>query len=272
MELLSYLCVTPLFYQRLMLHDPSGAAPLRLVLACLTLHDAPLAAPPFARSADKASSAASSKLIAVQPPYCTGKWGGGRGGQGTARALPVVQHAAGCQRLLAFQSTPEPVCKGPPLPPRPAEKGEGAAELLAARGFALLLMLSECEEPGFMDQVGPATGSSQPCSCERTDGMALHTRTQLAPAQRQPGSGCFKIARLGAASAPFLRGVETSNEAVTWATPAQQHGHVKPAGLLFRHSVRCVRHHPLCPHCLPASLSHLCRWRSTRPRGGWPIT
>lgn len=35
----------------------------------------------------------------------------------------------------------------------PAEKGEGAAELLAARGFALLLMLSECEEPSFMDQV-----------------------------------------------------------------------------------------------------------------------
>lgn len=31
-ELLSYMCVTPLFYHRLMLHDSSGAAPLRLVL------------------------------------------------------------------------------------------------------------------------------------------------------------------------------------------------------------------------------------------------
>lgn len=31
-ELLSYMCVTPLFYHRLMLHDASGAAPLRLVL------------------------------------------------------------------------------------------------------------------------------------------------------------------------------------------------------------------------------------------------
>lgn len=103
-ELLSYMCVTPLFYQRLMLHDESGAAPLRLVLACLTLHDTPMAAPPFARSTDKATSAATSKLVAVQPPYCT-------------------------------------------------EKGEGAAELLAARGFALLLMLSECEQPSFMDQV-----------------------------------------------------------------------------------------------------------------------
>lgn len=69
------MVVTPLFYQRLMLHDPSGAAPLRLVLACLTLHDNPLAAPPFARSADKASSAASSKLVAVQPPYSTGECG-----------------------------------------------------------------------------------------------------------------------------------------------------------------------------------------------------
>jgi hypothetical protein len=67
------MCVTPLFYQRLMLHDPSGAAPLRLVLACLTLHDTPMAAPPFARSADKASSATTSKLVAVQPPYPTGE-------------------------------------------------------------------------------------------------------------------------------------------------------------------------------------------------------
>jgi hypothetical protein len=37
--------------------------------------------------------------------------------------------------------------------PPSADKGNGAAELLAARGFALLLMLSECEEPSFMDQV-----------------------------------------------------------------------------------------------------------------------
>ena len=72
MELLSYMCVTPIFYQRLMLHDPSGAAPLRLVLACLTLHDTPMAAPPFARSSQAASSSTASKLVAVQPPYCTG--------------------------------------------------------------------------------------------------------------------------------------------------------------------------------------------------------
>lgn len=32
-----------------MLHDPSAAAPLRLVLATLQLHDAPLAPPPFVR-------------------------------------------------------------------------------------------------------------------------------------------------------------------------------------------------------------------------------
>lgn len=34
-ELLSYMCVTPLFYHRLMLHDASGAAPLRLVLVSM---------------------------------------------------------------------------------------------------------------------------------------------------------------------------------------------------------------------------------------------
>jgi hypothetical protein len=67
------MCVTPLFYQRLMLHDASGAAPLRLVLACLTLHDTPLAAPPFARSTDRSTNATVSKLVAVQPPYCTGE-------------------------------------------------------------------------------------------------------------------------------------------------------------------------------------------------------
>ena len=39
-------------------------------------------------------------------------------------------------------------------PSASTEKGEGAAELLAARGFALLLMLAECEDPSFMDQVG----------------------------------------------------------------------------------------------------------------------
>lgn len=38
-----------LISHRLLLHDPSAAAPLRLVLAALSLHDAPLAPPPFVR-------------------------------------------------------------------------------------------------------------------------------------------------------------------------------------------------------------------------------
>lgn len=101
-ELLSYMCVTPLFYQRLMLHDPSGAAPLRLVLACLTLHDTPIAAPPFARSTDKASSAAASKLVAVQPPYCTGGRGRGDGRMGrcccSGRSRARLEPGRGCQR------------------------------------------------------------------------------------------------------------------------------------------------------------------------------
>lgn len=160
MELLSYMCVTPLFYQRLMRHDPSGAAPLRLVLACLTLHDAPLAAPPFARSMDKASSAAASKLVAVQPPYCTGECGeqARLDGPGVSGPRPTPPHAAATAPAVALHGRAAfrglgRHCAALPCPARAAEKGEGAAELLAARGFALLLMLSECEEPGYMDQV-----------------------------------------------------------------------------------------------------------------------
>jgi hypothetical protein len=45
------LCFTPEQRPscRLLLHDPAAAAPLRLVLAALSLHDAPLAPPPFVR-------------------------------------------------------------------------------------------------------------------------------------------------------------------------------------------------------------------------------
>lgn len=43
MQLESFCCC------RLLLHDPSAAAPLRLVLTSLALHDAPLAPPPFVR-------------------------------------------------------------------------------------------------------------------------------------------------------------------------------------------------------------------------------
>ena len=110
MEVVSYLACCPLFYQRLLMHDPSGAAPARLVLACLQQHDAPLAAPPFRRSAAPSASAGTSRLEATKPPY-------------------------------------------------PTQRGRGSAELLAARGFALLLMLSEHGQPAFLDCIsaGPAT-------------------------------------------------------------------------------------------------------------------
>ena len=168
MELLSHMVATPLFYQRLMLHDPSGAAPLRLALACLTLHDSPLAAPPFARSADRASSAAASKLVAVQPPYTTGArascWlGWHRLQRATAAPAPWLQAAwavmplpAPARPCQAAAGVParDPSCPAAAL----AAKGQGAAELLAARGFALLLMLAECEEPSYMDAVGGWVG------------------------------------------------------------------------------------------------------------------
>lgn len=136
MELLSYLCTTPLFYHRLMVHDPSGAAPLRLVLTCLTLHDAPLAAPPYCRL-----------------PQHRGLPGGG--------AHPMQPPGMAAAALPAAPSMPPiPVAPTGPLasfaaapPPYSTNKGHGSAELLAARGFALVVILAEFEEPSYMDQL-----------------------------------------------------------------------------------------------------------------------
>jgi hypothetical protein len=123
MELLSYLCITPVFYHRLMVHDPSGAAPLRLVLTCLALLDAPLAAPPYSRLP------AGPGPLAQKP-----------GGPGPAAAAP----AAPAGPLASFALA---------QPPYSTDKGKGAAELLVARGCALLVMLAEFEEPSYMDQL-----------------------------------------------------------------------------------------------------------------------
>lgn len=103
LELLTAYCSSPLFYRRMMLHDPQGGSALRLILACLAIHDAPLAAPPFSR-VSTTPGAARPILAATQPPY-------------------------------------------------PTDKGRGAAELLAARGFALLLLLGEYEKPTYLDDV-----------------------------------------------------------------------------------------------------------------------
>lgn len=104
MEILSSMSASPLFYQCLMLRDPHGGLPLRLILACLSLHDAPLAAPPFRRVASSPGNGSASRpvLTPTQPPYLTAK-------------------------------------------------GAGAAELLAARGFALLVVLGECTAPAYLD-------------------------------------------------------------------------------------------------------------------------
>ena len=108
LELITALCASQIFYYRMMLHDPQGSAPLRLILSCLAIHDAPLAAPPFFRMPGS---------------------GGGGGG------------AASRPRLAATQ------------PPYSTDKGRGAAELLAARGFALLLLLGEFDAPTYLDEV-----------------------------------------------------------------------------------------------------------------------
>jgi len=101
-ELVTALCSAPLFYHRMMLHDPQGSSALRLVLASLAIHDEPLAAPPFSRASTSGSSRPI--LAATDPPY-------------------------------------------------PTDKGRGAAELLAARGFAILLLLGEYDGPTYLDEV-----------------------------------------------------------------------------------------------------------------------
>ena len=103
LEILSAFCSSPLFYRRMMLHDPQGSSALRLIISCLSIHDAPLAAPPFSR-VNSIPGAARPVLAATKPPY-------------------------------------------------PTHKGRGAAELIAARGFALLLLLGECEAPSYLDDV-----------------------------------------------------------------------------------------------------------------------
>lgn len=59
-------------------------------------------------------------------------------------------------RVGAGAPSPENVTHAPPFclhspRSRPTPLPQGAAELLVARGFALLLMLSECEEPSYVD-------------------------------------------------------------------------------------------------------------------------
>lgn len=108
-EMLSFMAATPAFYHRLMMHDASGAAPLRLIACALATHHAPLAAPPFKRQTQAVQSetgqsagASANVLVATLPPYTT-------------------------------------------------KKGQGAAELLAARGFNLLLVLGDHEDPTYTD-------------------------------------------------------------------------------------------------------------------------
>jgi hypothetical protein len=108
-ELVTALCSAPLFYHRMMIHEPHGSSALRLVLSCLAIHDEPLAAPPFSR------------VVATPGP-----------------SRPV---------LAARQ------------PPYPTHKGQGAAELLAARGFALLLLLGEYDAPMYLDEVFSGQGT-----------------------------------------------------------------------------------------------------------------
>ena len=101
-EIVTSMIGCPLFYHAMALHDPTGAPPLRLILTCLSLHDDPLAAPPFVRI---------------------------RSGAGQRSVLSATREG---------HST---------------AKGQGAAELLAARGFALISLLGEYSNPTYLDDV-----------------------------------------------------------------------------------------------------------------------
>ena len=82
LELLTALCATPLFYHRLMIHDADGVSPLRLIIACLRMHDDPFAAPPFERCQEQTSGSDHRPVVRIaRPPYTTAK------GKGAAELL-----------------------------------------------------------------------------------------------------------------------------------------------------------------------------------------
>lgn len=99
------LCTSPLFYYRMMLHDPHGTAALRLICECLSLHDDPLATPPFGFE-DRSYPGPTLRRVMMMKP-----------------------------------------------PPYSTDRGEGAAELLAARGFALLRALGDYKDVIYLDQI-----------------------------------------------------------------------------------------------------------------------
>uniref|UniRef100_A0A1D2A955 Uncharacterized protein n=2 Tax=Auxenochlorella protothecoides TaxID=3075 RepID=A0A1D2A955_AUXPR len=148
MELLSYLAATPLFYQRLMLCDAPCAAPLRLVLACLTLHAPPLAVPPW-------SWEGPGRLVPGPEPHATAAAGGGLellAARGLALLLTLAEpespaftaaaaagpgagtaRAVGAQTLLAAAALLEQVLLRPPSVRRPAAPGEAQLAVNALR-------------------------------------------------------------------------------------------------------------------------------------------
>ncbi|KAK9811831.1 hypothetical protein WJX72_010937 [[Myrmecia] bisecta] len=68
MEYLASLCACPLFYYRMVLHDASCAAPLRLIVSGLQLHDPPLAPSPVRdpQLTSTASAKGSSELLSAR--------------------------------------------------------------------------------------------------------------------------------------------------------------------------------------------------------------
>jgi hypothetical protein len=74
LEVLAELAATPLFYHRLAAHDGGLAAPLRLLAATLSLHDPPLAPPPWAAAPGGGSAFGSGYVpdaagCAPRPPF-----------------------------------------------------------------------------------------------------------------------------------------------------------------------------------------------------------
>lgn len=162
MELVFQLCACPLMYHRMMLDDGDMLSPLRLIESCLNIHDNPLAVPPFKR-----------RKIAHPSTLARGK---------------AAETSKGSRK---GSGDPTQVVE-PSSPPYSTDKGRGVAELLAARGFTLILILGEQEGPSYFDTVAVRHSATNPGIF---DAICTRTRAYVGQVLLRPAIEKYPVAQ-----------------------------------------------------------------------------